>query len=592
MRPGRRHVVFLRALPLVLSALAPGVLAGELSALIARAEENDPGYRAVLAAAAAVRSERNVARAGLLPEVSFQARAAGNTQDIDVARGAFGIDGRQRFDSEFYEANARQPILHWDRWLRLKKADERVAVVEADAAAYYAELVLRIAERYFHVVGARSDLVTSTAELRALETQLEQVRARFELGAATEAELVEAQADVDRAAAALVRAEAAIAIGQDALAELVGSSVEVRARVGDGITLSGPSPADVGHWQTLAAERNPKVLVALADLDVADYDRRIARAGHLPTVDLVGRYGLDSQGGRFGNTDITSRSIGLEVEVPIFSGGAVYYGRQAATHRVVEASERADVERRGAARAASEAYRRIEMSIAQAKASERALSSSVAALEAVRTQYDGGFRTIADVMEAQKNVFDARRELAEARTRYIVDTLKLKYASGELAVDDLAIAESLLEIDHADVERSAQDMLAALVPPMTPDAPPDLTEAITDSNGETIAAASAGPDAAPAPADERSPADATPPPAPEGDWQVNAASFRHRATAEAMAATLADAGYAVSILPVDVEGTTFHRVRITGFATRDDADTAAGIIGALIDRDQLWVTNR
>lgn len=603
----------LRALPLLLSALAPVVLAGELSELIARAEQNDPGYKAALAAADAVRSERGVARAGLLPEVSFQARYAGNTQDIDVARGAFGLDGRQRFDSEFYEANARQPILHWDRWLTLKKSDERVAQVEADVAAYYAELVLRIAERYFQVVGARGDLVTSTAELKALEAQLEQVRARFELGSATEAELIEAQADVDRAAADLIRAQAAIDIGQDALAELVGGSVDVRAKIAEDIVLAGPAPADLNHWRALAAERHPRVLAARALVDVADYDRRIARAGHLPTMDLVGRYGLDSQGGRFGNTDITARSIGVELEVPIFAGGAVYYSRQAATHRILEAAERAEVERRGAERAVSEAYRRIDMSIAQAKASERALGSSVAALEAVRTQYDAGFRTIADVMDAQKNVFDARRELAEARIRYVVDTLKLKYASGELALDDLAAAEGLLEPDLAGTDTASKRLLAALIKPpealretaATQDtAATQHTAAAPDTAGTQVA-----PPTAPAPTFDATgpnvqpPARTDAPPAraadleerrtpPTGNWQVNAASFRHRPTAAAMAATLADAGYDVDILEADVDGTPWYRVRITGFTSRLDADAAAGVIGTLIDRDQLWITNR
>ena len=447
MRSARPTTMLLKALPLLLSAVAPVVLAGELTALITQAEDNDPNYQAALAAADAVRSERNVVRAGLLPEVSFQARAGGNTQDIDVAPGAFGIDGRQRFDSEFYEANARQPILHWDRWLRLKQSDERVAQVEADVAAYYSSMVMQIAERFFNVLGARSDFVTSTAELRALEAQLEQVRTRFELGSAIEAERIEAQADVDRAAAELVRARSAIDIGLDALSEIVGDGVSVASKIGDDITLTAPSPQDVTHWTALAAERNPLVLSAQALVDVADFERRIARAGHFPTIDLVGRYGLDSQGGRFGNTDITSRSISVEVEVPIFQGGAVYNRRKAAGYRASEAASRVQAAQRTAQRQASEAYRRIEMSIARETASRRALSSSIAALEAVQTQYESGFRTIADVIEAQKNVFEAQRNLAETRRHFIVDTLKLKYASGELAVDDFATAESLLVDD-------------------------------------------------------------------------------------------------------------------------------------------------
>ncbi len=569
---------------LLLAAAAPLVLGGELAALVARAEQEDPSYQAVLAAAEAARSEYNVVRADLLPAVSFHARAAGNTQDIDVASGAVGLDGRQSFDSEFYEAEARQPVLHWDRWLRLKQSDERVARAEAEVALYYAEMVMQIVRRYFDVLGARDDLVTGTAEKRALEAQLEQVRTRYELGGATEAELIEAQADVDRAAAELVRAESAIEIGLAALRELVGSEVSIGMRLGDDLVPAPPSPADLGHWTALAAERNPRVLSSRSLIELADFDRRIARAGHLPSIDLVGRYGHDSQGGRFGNTDINSRSIGLEVEVPIFQGGATWYRQKAAGHRMAEAESRAEAEQRAVMRETAEAYRRIEMSVAETQATRRALASSQAALEAIRTQYEGGFRTIADVIEAHKNVFTARRNLSRALRNFVVDRLMLKYASGTLALDDLAMTEALLVADQASVEHASERVLGELVAPPqdAPSAAPDAAPA--QAVPAAPIAAGDGADPAPAPAAPPDPA------APQ--WQINVASFRDRASAEPLLRRMAVAGLEPSVQTAEIDGQTWYRVRVAGYTERAEADVAAGELGVLLDQSSLWVTNR
>ena len=304
-------------------------------------------------------------------------------------------------------------------------------------------------------------------------------------------------------------------------------------------------------------------------------------------MDLVGRYGLDSQGGRFGNTDITGRSVGIEIEVPIFQGGAVYHRRKAAAHRVSEASLRAEASRRTAQREASEAFRRIDMSIAQMRASERALSSSIAALDAVQTQYTSGFRTIADVFEAQKNVFAARRNLTDARRHYIVDSLKLKYASGELATADFTDAESLLVEDLASVETASRRLYAALISD-----PAETSAGAVEAGGGSPAARDRTiPDAttsAPAPAPPDNDRPATP---AAGDWQVNASSFQSRPAAQALAQTLSDAGYRVEVSEVAIDDSPWYRVRVTGYTNRSEAERAASALVPILGRESLWVTN-
>ena len=447
------------------SALPPKSFSGELLNLISKAESADATYQASLAAALAVREETNLARAGLLPNVSFQANVAGNTQDIDVPPGGFGLNGRQNFDSETYEVRAQQPLFRFDRWLKLKQVDRRIAQAEAEVAAVHAELVMKVSERFLNVLGYRADARHSEAELQALLAQMEQTLVRYELGVATEADLLQAQADADRAAANVIKAQSNVDVALDGLAELVNERVEIDAALADSLHLPKVDAEQLSQWSQLAADQNAAVLAAQIQVEIARQDRNIARTGHLPTVDIVGKYGLDSQGGRFGETDTTSRSIGVEIQVPIFSGGGVVAQTKIADHKVTEAEFRAEAEKRAAVRRVKEAFRRMLMTSAQASAARKSLDSSIAARNALEAQYESGARTIAELLEAEQNIVEARKQLSRANQQYVLNSLRLRVASGTLATSDIEHIDSLLEsATSAPVEESEPDSTVPAMP--------------------------------------------------------------------------------------------------------------------------------
>ena len=449
---------------LVIAAWPPVLFSGELLDLITTAESADANYQAALAAARAVREESKLARAGLLPNVSFQANIAGNTQDIDVAPGAFGLNGRQNFDSENYQLRAQQPLFRFDRWLKLKQVDRRIAQAEAEVAAVHAELVMKVSERFLDVLGYRAELKHSNAELKALLAQLEQTLVRYELGVATEADLLQAQADSDRAAADVIKAQSNVEVALDALAELLNQQVEINAELADDLHLPSLDPQQLTQWSSIAAEQNAAVLAAEMQVEIARFDKNIARAGHLPSVELVGKYGLDSQGGRFGETETTSRSIGVEVQVPIFSGGGVVAQTNIATHKLSEAEFRAEAEKRAAARRAKEAFRRMVMSGAQASAARKSLESSRAARNALLAQYESGARTIAELLEAEQNIFEAQKQLSRATQQYILNSLRLRVASGTLATSDIDHVDSLIETPSESMPEQAPEDNTPLAP--------------------------------------------------------------------------------------------------------------------------------
>lgn len=421
------------------------VFSGELLDILSEAEATDPTYQAALAAAQAVRGETALNRAGLLPSVSFQANIAGNRHDIDVAPGAFGLDGRQSFDSENFEFRAEQPLFRFDRWLKLKQVDERIAQAEAEVAAVHADLVMKVSERYLKVMGFRSEVANAQAELDALLAQMEQTLIRYDVGAATEADLLQAQADSDRAASELIKAQNNVDVALDSLFEILNRQVDIRSHLSNSLSLSSLENDDIEYWSELAKTQNASVLAAELQINIARYDRNIARSAHLPTVGLVGKYGFDSQGGRFGETDNTSGSIGVELQVPIFSGGAVVAQTNIAGHKITEAEFRADAARRDAERQAKEAFRRMITGIAQEKAARQSLRSSTAARDALAAQFDGGTRTIADLLDAEKNIYQAKRELSRSHQDYIINSLRLRVATGTLASSDILHIDSLLQ---------------------------------------------------------------------------------------------------------------------------------------------------
>ena len=395
---------------------APASSAAELSTLIARAEQHNAGYRASRAAAESIRHGIGVSRSGLLPSVTFYARAGGNSQDIDVAPGAVGLNGRQSFDSRTYEIKASQPLFRWDRWLQLRQANRRLAQAEAEVAAAHGQLVIEVVSRYFDVLRARVAVALSEADIKTLTTRRDLLETQYKQGVVIEALVFQAQAELDLAQADLVGAQSNEAIALSALTEYVGEESYVSSHLATEVSLPNLLPADPISWKHDAEMQNPQYLAAKTAVEVAKFDRKIATAGHLPTVDLVGRYGHDSQGGRFGETDVDGKSIGIEVEVPIFQGGATFAQRRVARARVDEIKARADAELHALRRDTAETYHRVIASLATAKAAAKAVESASVARRAIEAQYDAGTRTLSELRGRRARSVDCETQAHRCAT--------------------------------------------------------------------------------------------------------------------------------------------------------------------------------
>ena len=417
--------------------------AADLADVYAMALTNDPQYKQAQSSFSATLETKPQARALLFPDISLSANTATNDQDIDTA--GFGASGEVDFNTHGYSLDLRQPIFHYDRFLSLSQADSQIQQAQAELDFAHQDLIIRVSERYFNVLAAMDNLEFVRGEKRSLSRQLEQANQRFEVGLTAITDVQEAQAGYDRAVANEISAENLLDNTREALREVTGEYIDMLSPLGDAMALVEPTPNEIDTWTDISREQNLQVIATKYSLETTRKEIDIQRAGHLPTVDLVANHGFNSTGGRFGGTDVDFTAIGLELNVPIFEGGAVNSRVRESEHRYTEAMQRLEQQYRAAQRQTREAYLGVISGISQVKALKQALISTETALQATQAGFEVGTRTAVDVVASERATLEAKRDYARARYDYIGNSLELKRAAGTLSPDDVDKINSWLD---------------------------------------------------------------------------------------------------------------------------------------------------
>ena len=414
-----------------LVATAPPAPAENLLEVFRFALTSDPEFLAAGADHRAALELRPQARAVLLPNARISAATQWNRQ--------WSEKGRQRRDTRSKNAtlNVEQPIYRRDRRIALAQADSRIARADALYAAARQDLAVRVAERYFGVLEAEDELGFARATLEAFEQQLAQSRQRFEVGLIPITDVEEAKAGFDLSRAQLIAAENALDIAREALRETTGEYQEALAPLTD-MHLVMPEPADIDKWTATALEQNQRLLAARHDTETARREIERIQAGHSPVLDAVGSIRLSNNSlSPPGQT--RSANVGLRLSLPLYSGGSILSRTRESRHRYQRTLDVLERERRRAQRETRGAYLGVDSGISRVRALEQAVRSSETAAEAIEAGFQVGTRTSVDVLDAQRELFRARRDLSEARYGYILDVLRLKRAAGTLSEDDLQL---------------------------------------------------------------------------------------------------------------------------------------------------------
>ena len=418
-------------------------LSADLTSIYSLAERNDPNYQQVISKHRAALESRPQARSQLLPSLDITANTKRNNQDI-TSSSTFGSDGEIDFNSHGYSLNLSQPLFHRDRFIALSQADSEIKESEAKLAKAQQDLIVSVSETYFNVLRSVDNLAFAKIEVESLSRQLEQANQRFEVGLSAITDVQEAQAGHDLAVAQKIQAINGIDNAKEEIRELTGEYIDEFDGLGENITLIKPVPENINSWADLSIEQNLDISAANFALETARKEIKKQYAGHLPTVDIVASHGYDSTGGRFGSTRTDRSSIGLELNVPIFSGGFVSSKTREAYEQYNFAMHYLEKSRRTAQRNTREAYLGVISGISQVNALKQAVISSETALTATEAGFEVGTRTAVDVVASQRTTSKARRDYSNAKYNYILNTLKLKRSAGTLSPDDLNLINAWL----------------------------------------------------------------------------------------------------------------------------------------------------
>ena len=345
----------------------------------------------------------------------------------------------------------RQNVFSWANWATLSRADSEQAQAEADYLVAQQDLIIRTSEAYFNVLAAQDTLEAAQAAHDAIGRQLEQSEKRFEVGLIAVTDVQDAKAAFDSATAALIQAKRNLATSGEILRELTGDAWDVLEKPGNDMPLAGPNPESPDDWVKLAMEQNSRLISSRLAADVARHNVGVERGGYFPTLDFVVNRGHDESEGVINGTTIGDTSnnqydtvYGLQVTVPVFTGGLTNSRVRQAQYRNIAARERLERTARETERSTRDAYLGVKAEVARVQSLKQAVESAMTALQATEAGYEVGTRTSVDVLQARQRLFQSQTDYARSRYDYLLNVLRLQFAAGTLDQKELTDINALL----------------------------------------------------------------------------------------------------------------------------------------------------
>lgn len=444
----RYHLVkTIFSLFLLTCAGSTAVNAENLSEIFQLALQNDPILKQAKASQLAIGESKDQSIARFLPTISANGASSRDRLHNKKAGGDFrGSQVNQNFWSNTFNINLTQPLFHWEHWIQLSQSENLTAEAEASYQAELQNLMVKTATAYFRVLGAQDNLQFSTAEKLAISRQLDQAQQRFEVGIIAITDVNEALAAYDQASANEIEAANILDNQKEALREIIGDNAVVLNRLGEQLPLLKPEPADISAWSGSAETANLSIISALNKAEISRKSIDLQRSGHLPQVDLVASYGASDVNSSFGFRGDT-QSVGVQLNVPLFEGGAVNSRTRQASYEYEAAKENLTATKRAVKRQVKEAYRGVLSNMEQVEALKAAVKSTESALEASEAGLEAGTRTMVDVLAEQRNLYRVQRDYARSRYDYLLNSIRLKQAASSLDADDLEQINRLLTAD-------------------------------------------------------------------------------------------------------------------------------------------------
>jgi outer membrane protein/protease secretion system outer membrane protein len=444
--PGAR-----RWLACVAAALLAGsnpVGAADLLAAYRQALENDANFLAARANTEAAREAVPQARAGLLPNLSLNASRSKNYTDITQST-IFGRNySKSDYIAEGQNLTLRQPLYRRANLAQYRQAEAQVAGAELTLDKERQSLATRVAGAYFDVLAAQDQMRFSAEQKKAFYEQWQRAVVMLDKGAGTRTDRDETKARYDGVVAQELDAANAVDLAERTLVTITGQPVSAAALAAldeRRLALEAPTPASFDDWVTLAESSNPELASLRFAVEVGNQEVEKQRSGHFPTLDLIVQRSYSASetvsiiGSQY-HTDL----VGVQVAIPLFSGGAVLSSERQALAGLERARQQYEAGKRQMTLNLRREFNNVTQGIVKIRALEEAFNSATLALASTEMGVKAGTRNTLDVLNARQQVYSAQRDLGKGRYDYVVARLRLKGAAGTLGEGDIEIVNGWL----------------------------------------------------------------------------------------------------------------------------------------------------
>jgi len=404
------------------------------------ARENDPKWRGAQADNNANGTAIDQARAGFLPTLQLNMERTETRQRVLSSQNPIVGVGVTTFPTENNTLTLTQPLFRKDVIERYSQAKSVVKQSEFTLLAAEQDLQLRTAASYLVILAAEDNLELARAEREAIGKLLELAREKLRMGLGTIVNQHDAAARYAVSQAREIEAQHKLQDARQALREITGRLITRLQPLREEIPLQTPEPPVIERWVESAYDQNLALRARREAVDVARLEVERQRAGYYPSLNLLVNHNRRDAGSTLfgGGSNVETTDATVRLTVPIYEGGLTSAVTREAAYRYQKSLEDLEVERRGVERTTRASYDGAVSGVGLVRALQQSVISQASALEAKDQGYKSGLNTLLPVLDAQRDLYLAKRDFAQARYDYLYNRLRLKQAAGTLSETDLA----------------------------------------------------------------------------------------------------------------------------------------------------------
>jgi len=415
-----------------------------LQTLYEAALRHDPQYRSAQHERDAGLQNKALGRSAVLPQAQYSYNRSDNRADrsIFTSAGQVTTQDQLNYRSLYSGVSVRQPLYSREAWARYQQGQLQADYAQVQFDGRQREVLARLVEAYCNLWYAKDQIDLLAVQSQTLAEQLLSVAQQFEKGEASRTDVLEAQSRSDLLQASRIEAEHTYKLAQRTLLAMVGPEQQDLVRL-------GPKPASfkfsaqalakpLSGWEAQVKERNADLRAQQLAVDIAQQEYLKAQSGHLPRADLVASYAKsESENVNLVNQSYLTRSVGAQITVPLYAGGATEAGvSQAAASRARAEAELANQVEKTMVELHRH-YLAMGQVVSKLQALDKALASANALVEATRKSVLGGVRTPFDVLQANQQVAQLQRDRLQAEYTGLISSFRLLWLAGELSVTEL-----------------------------------------------------------------------------------------------------------------------------------------------------------